>query len=812
MSWDLDTFCSRHGLDASAANELRDALDTMIDPGDSLLDATLDTPVPEGLPSAPHLALQRPLGRGAMGEVWLAHDARLSRPVAVKLLGTALAHDASARERFLAEAQATAQLVHPGIVPVHEVGTWTDGRPFYTMDVIRGETLTTQIAALHQGEEVDPGELDRLVDRLRRACEAVGYAHSRGVVHRDLKPDNLMVGAFGEVLVADWGLVRAAQEAVQAAEPVQTERRADLTQGLAGTPRFMSPEQVAGEEVGPPSDVFSLGAILVQILTGRPAFPQASVHEVLVAVATGQVRLPRRGPETLRSIAGRALRTDPAERFADAAALAEALGDYVAGAERRTRALAEVAAGEALEPRIATLREELGRARAEAEAAMATVAPWMEVEAKLEGWRLEDGVAALQAELDLFEEQRIEHFEAALSHDGELPEALERLADHHRARVEAAESVRDHATAARAERALRRYDRGRHGVFLQGTSLLSLVTEPAGARVTCRRYELVDRRLVPVEPVVLGETPLREVVLPMGDYELTLEKEGFAPVTYPVSLQRQQHWDGVRPGETEPFPVRLLRPEELGPDDCYVPGGWTWRGARGVAFTADAPHRAWVDPFVMRRFPVTNREYIAFLDDVLHTKGEEEALKWVPRERSSSPGVKGPMCYGRNPDGTFVLVPDADGDLWDMDWPVMLVDWHSARAYAAWEAARTGRPWRLPLVAEWEKAGRGGDLRAYPWGDAPEPAFACVRESHRDRPTIVTVRATPHDRSVYGTHGQAGNLRDWCLDPAGPAGEQRSIRGGCWFFPVVSAHLAATYVLEPHRRGDTIGVRLCAAL
>jgi len=805
MSWDLDTFCSRHGLDDSVAGELRDALDTLQDPDDSLAGSAA-TDSPTSVPDAPHLKLERPLGRGAMGEVWLAHDERLARPVAVKLLGTALAHDPSARERFLAEAKATAQLVHPGIVPVHEVGTWHDGRPFYTMDVIRGQTLSVQIDALH--DDGDPAELDRLVDRLRRACEAVGYAHSRGVVHRDLKPDNIMVGAFGEVIVADWGLVRAAQEA---SEPVTTGKRADLTQGLAGTPRYMSPEQVAGDEVGPPSDVFSLGAILVRILDGEHAFPQGTVHAVLVAVATGRPRLPTVGPEALRTIASRALQTEPASRYADAAAMAVALGDYLAGAERRTRALEEVQAGLDLEPRIEALRQDLAQARAAADAAMDEVQPWMEVSAKLDGWRLEDRAQALTSELALLEEKRIEHFEGALSHDGELPEALERLAAHHRANVATAEDVRDHATAARAERALRRYDRGQHRAFLSGASRLSLMTEPSGAIVTCRRYALVDRRLTPVEPVVLGATPLAEVELPMGDYELTLELEGHAPVTYPVSLRRQQHWDGVPPGEHAPRPVRLLRSEELRPDDCYVPGGWCWRGATNVSFTAEAPHRVWVEPFVMRRFPVTNREYLLFLDDVLATKGEEEALRWVPRERSSSPGTPGPMCYGRTDDGRFALVPDADGDLWDPEWPVMLVDWHSACAYAAWEAERSGRPWRLPTVTEWEKAGRGGDLRPHPWGEAAEPAFASVRESHPRRPIPTPVGAFSGDSSPYEVRDLAGGVREWCLDVATNR-SARHIRGGCWFFPIKGLHLAAPYTQEAHRVADIVGFRLAAPL
>jgi len=836
MTWDLDTFCRTHGLDASAADELRDALadtlgpgpaagpgGTAVDPDDSLLAAGDAAPAPPW--AGAHLQLQRLLGQGAMGEVWLATDERLSREVALKLLGHRLAHDAGARERFLAEARATAQLVHPGIVPVHEVGEWRDGRPFYTMDVIRGATLSDELASLHEEGEADSDALNRVVERFRRACEAVGYAHARGVVHRDLKPDNIMVGPFGETLVADWGLVRAAAEGLDdllddtlppipegAQQPVDTGRRADLTQGLAGTPRYMSPEQVVGGEIGPASDVFSLGAILVQVLDGQPAFPQQSLHHVLTAVSVAQARIPDVGPPALREIAARALQAEPADRYAHAGAMAEAIGRYLDGAERRSRALAEVASGQALEPRIAALASEAARCREQAEEALADVATHQPADAKLAGWRLEDRAATLERELTELRERRIEHFEAALSHERRLPEALDLLAAHHREQLLSAEAVRDHRAAARAERALRRYDRGQHAQLLRGLASVSLITDPAGAIVEARRYELRDRRLVPAEPQPLGTTPMSSLTLPMGDYELTVRAPGRAPVVYPVSLRREQHWSGGAPGADEPVAVALPSETSLGPDDCYVPAGPCWRGATGVAFTAEPSHVDWVDAFVMRRHPVTNAEYIRFLDDLLATVGEEEALRYVPRERSSRPGEPGPVCYGRTESGGFCLVPDGDGDVWDLHWPVMLVDWHSAVAYAQWEAARTGEAWRLPTLAEWEKAARGVDGRAYPWGEASDPAFMCVRGSHDGRPLPAPVTAYPADCSPYGVRGMAGNMRDWCADVAGASGEQRALKGGCWFFPGLSAHTAATYYAEPHRRGDTIGFRLARSL
>jgi len=807
MADELKSFGERHGLPKSAIEELHTLFpllgQTAIDPEDSLM-------LPEEASGEAlelgHLRLERPLGQGAMGEVWLAHDDRLSRPVAVKLLGHALQHDTGAIARFFDEARATAQLAHPGIVPVHEVGRWEDGRPFYTMDVIRGETLTAQITALH--EDLSPDALHRLVARFKAVCDAVGYAHSRGVVHRDLKPDNVMVGAFGQVLVADWGLVRADQEV---AEPVHTERSADQTVGMAGTPRFMSPEQVTGDPVGPPSDVFSLGGILVKILDGQYAFPQRATPAVLVAVARGEARIPTTGPEPLRQIAAKALSRKPEDRYETASALGEAIGRWLDGAERRARALAEVTEGQALRSQIDTLGATAQRLRGDSETALADVAKWMPIERKVEAWRLEDEATALEAQVRDLQKRRIEHFEAALSHEHTLPEALALLAEHHRAQVVRAEAHGDTEAAQVGVRQLQRYDRGAYTAFLAGTAKLSLQTEPPGATVTCRPYVMVDRVMQPGEPQVLGQTPLHEVVLPMGEYELTLEAPDHAPVCYPVFLEREQHWDGGIEGHPA-VPISLPGPDDLGPDDCYVPAGPCWQGATNVSFTAPDRHRLWVDGFVIQRFPVTNRQYLRFLDDLLHTEGAESALRYVPRERSSNPNEPGPPCYGLDPDRGFFLAVDNEGDSWDPEYPVLLVDWHSARAYAAWWAAQTGQPWRLPTATEWQKAARGPAGRDHPWGGPADPAFFCCRESHAGRPLPVVVRSFPTDSSVSGVRGLAGNVQDWCADVAGNQGEHRPIKGGTWFFAAPAAHSATQYFLVPHRRGDTLGFRLARSV
>jgi serine/threonine-protein kinase len=177
-----------------------------------------------------------------------------------------------------------------------------------------------------------------------------------------------------------------------------------------------------------------------------------------------------------------------------------------------------------------------------------------------------------------------------------------------------------------------------------------------------------------------------------------------------------------------------------------------------------------VDSFVLRRDPVTNREYLAWLDALVAEGRGAEAERHAPRLSPNLVGQEGRPVYGRAADGRFLLVPDAEGDLWQPDWPVVLIDWASAMAFADWTAARTGLPWRLAWEPEREKALRGVDGRALPWGDQLEPTWSRNAQSGPWRPTPAPVGTPPEDESVYGVRGLAGNVRDWTL----------SLRDGAW--------------------------------
>ncbi|MCA9489253.1 MAG: serine/threonine protein kinase, partial [Myxococcales bacterium] len=186
-----------------------------------------------------------PIGAGGMGEVRRVHDAELDRVVALKLVRQDLGADGV--EQLRREARTTARLDHPAIVAVHDVGVLDDGRVWFTMREVRGQTLASLLAA------DDRPRLRRLLDLLAQVGRAVAHAHASGVVHRDLKPDNVMVGPFGEVQVMDWGLGWALDDGAPSDE-------------IAGTPAYMAPEQARGQAglLGPPTDVYALGAVLYE--------------------------------------------------------------------------------------------------------------------------------------------------------------------------------------------------------------------------------------------------------------------------------------------------------------------------------------------------------------------------------------------------------------------------------------------------------------------------------------------------------------------------------------------------------------------
>jgi serine/threonine protein kinase len=292
-------------------------------------------------------------------------DRELNREVAIKEIKTEYARDSEARQRFNLEAEITAKLEHPGVVPVYGLGHRVDGQPFYAMRFIAGDSLKDACAKYYAGKKKRSSSENILLfrDLLARfidVCNTIAYAHSRGVLHRDLKPGNIMLGKYGETLVVDWGLAKSvlgrnndteyAQQSSQTSTTGST--TATLTGSVLGTPQFMSPEQASGRlgELGAASDIYSLGATLYYLLVNNAPYAGQPANQILENVGKGLFPKPREIDPSisraLEAICLKAMALHPQDRYSSPEELAKDIERYLA--EEPTEAYKESFIGKIL--------------------------------------------------------------------------------------------------------------------------------------------------------------------------------------------------------------------------------------------------------------------------------------------------------------------------------------------------------------------------------------------------------------------------------------------------------------------------------
>ena len=303
-------------------------------------------------------ALVSKLGKGGMGEVFAAQDGMLNREVAVKVLST----DAKiGLARFVREAQVTAQLSHPNVIPVYGLEETDEGNPALTMKLIHGNTFAEYIKQCSSATGTSDYDHERhgqngRIENFLRVCDAISYSHSRGVIHRDLKPDNLMIGTYGEVYVMDWGIARLLGEPNEESSAADLEARlgsTDISAGseemktrvgaVLGTPVYMSPEQAAGESVGPKSDQFSLGMVLFEMLTYSPPRKMNNKIELRDKLLSGardsfsEAKQYAQVHPALQAIVNRATSPEPSDRYPSVQEFSDDLRRYVHREEVQAR-------------------------------------------------------------------------------------------------------------------------------------------------------------------------------------------------------------------------------------------------------------------------------------------------------------------------------------------------------------------------------------------------------------------------------------------------------------------------------------------
>jgi tetratricopeptide (TPR) repeat protein/serine/threonine protein kinase len=383
------------------------------------------------------------LGVGGMGKVYKVLDPSLNRTLALKVIHPNLMEIPALVSRFVEEAQIQANLQHPNIVPIHEIGRLEDNRPYFTMRMVQDDPYSAQIEAVHKASSATQwlptanGTTFRdLINVFHQVCVTVAFAHAQGVIHRDLKPDNILIGRFGQVLVVDWGLAKfmgvthedeGDVEYFDTRRP-QVGRNKTLIGSVAGTPAYMSPEQARGEtkEVGLPTDVYALGAILYEILGGRAPFDGKSSAEILEQVRKHGPKdklLLDKIPPPLRALCQSAMERNQSDRTLSAHALAQGLKDWLEGAEKRDKGLKE----------LEIAREVLADVqRLEIQAA----AEWKQASSRIQsegaesigGWESWDNNKATQVKIRGLREDHRRVLQGALVHAPDLEEAHNALA------------------------------------------------------------------------------------------------------------------------------------------------------------------------------------------------------------------------------------------------------------------------------------------------------------------------------------------------------------------------------------------------
>jgi serine/threonine-protein kinase len=759
--------------------------------------------------ASPRYMLGAELGRGGVGRVIKAFDRYLGRTVAMKLpLQSPLPPDEA--ERFIEEAQATGQLEHPNIVPIYDIGVLATGEAFYTMKRVRNQSLRNVIDGLKQNvpqivREYGP---TRLLSIFLQVCQAVHYAHVRGVIHRDLKPDNIMLGDFGEVHVMDWGLARIVNRGVVTDRSLHGGDRSEFGHAV-GTPAYMAPEQARGDtnSVNEKSDVYALGVILYEIVTLKQPSTRPTVMETLMAIVSEPIVPPSKAapdraivPDMERIIM-RALEKDADKRFATAREIHDAVENFIDGRSAR-EAERHLLEGESLARLYESAKKEMLAADQAVDEAAVDIQDWEPVEVKRHLWTLEDRRREASTRMARAFGEAIRELTQALAYVPDKPEARRALARLYFSRYELAEREDNERDTLYYESLLKQYD---DGTFLDGLheeAPVSIYTRPRKAAVFVQRLDERDRTQVPGPPEHLGESPIIERFTPRGSYVVRIKHPSYPLVHMPLHINRPDPI-GVH--------VELPDPAWFQPGFCYIPAGQSVFGGDAEAFDPLTWERLEVGAHFMQRRPVTFREYLEFLDDIA-LQDPALAHQHVPRTRET----EGALAI-RSRNGRFVPVdvliegamrtiyPYGAGHEWDL--PVLCITHHDAQAYAAWRAARDKVPYRLPTEFEWERAGRGADARIFPWGDHFDATF-CKMASSRPMPSQPEpVGAFAYDRSPFDVRDLAGGVREWV--DSDDADEAQAIqRGGSWRGDARACRLASRWRSLRTARFIYVGFRL----
>ncbi|HET6612879.1 MAG TPA: bifunctional serine/threonine-protein kinase/formylglycine-generating enzyme family protein [Kofleriaceae bacterium] len=738
----------------------------------------------------------RIIGTGGSGEVTECIDTVLGRRVALKAIKPEMVDDARAQRVLDRESQVTSTLEHPNIIPVYDAGIRSAGDRYYVMRLVSQPSLEDILARVAAGdlEIAEQYALGRLLRHFMQVCQAVDYAHSRGVIHCDLKPANILLGEFGEVLLVDWGLAYSVE---------------DQSGFRGGTPGYMAPEQMdpACSAFDARTDVFALGAILYEILSLQPAFAGVSVASIFDEMEpdeTGHLSLvppSERAPDldippVLDAICMRALEYKREARFSSAREMAAAIETFLdrkQELERRQReADLRAKEGDELAERYHELVEMRPDQLAKLASVRAMLKSWDPPDKKRVLWDAEDRIAVTDSLRVRTLQAAVAAYEQALELIGGHRQARRGLAKLYWSELRHAQERRDDLNQIYFEGLVRQYDEGMLISSLRGKGFLS-VEAPTGASLFLETLKERHRRLVTVGQPRALEQPVAGLALATGSYVLCAATGDGKTVRHPLL---------IRSGREYHLQVEVARAATLADGDIMIPAGPALLGGDPQAPAAGELREVTVPAFAIGKWPVVFRDYLAFIADCIATG--QDVTELLPQNRSDAP-------YWEHTGDGFVprFLPAIPDGVDPISLPAFGITATAARAYADWVSAKTGHRYRLPTEIEWEKAARGADGRAFPWGDRFDATFCKMRESRPGPPMPEPADAFPLDQSPYGVCALAGTVAEWVIPTGAGDGDLRfASRGGAWCDWEIDCRPSAQRSYFASERSARLGFRL----
>ncbi len=768
------------------------------------------------------------LGNGSFGLVHAAEDTMLGRAVAIKSLKAHFQEEEEIVDRFLKEARGTAQLEHPNIIPVHEVGVSDELGVYFTMKKIEGEDLKEILDKLQGNlafyEKTYP--LNFLLEVFLSVCNGVAFAHSKGVIHRDLKPANIMIGEFGEVLILDWGLVK--QLDVEEASGSKIKLRMDefddgsqtLDGAVSGTPNYMAPEQAEGRtgDIDFQSDVYSLGAILYHILTHVPPFERTQLRRLLENVKTGTFEPPRKRfpnrkiPRELEAICLKAMSLYPLRRYRSVEQLAQDIRNYIGHFEVKaykaprwvrwwktckrnpikysvaaaTLAALLLAFGAQRAMLYGSYKTNLRNAEEFRQSAARNIS-----EAKLKYEIMQEAIPS-KSIVETPNEKEFNHLVREINHDLNLahsyyenvPESFQSkrsvrkgMMDVVRQRVEFSlyRGAYDEAEDRLGE-VKTRVERWGGKLRPEATAFLTDMDEQVAGEGVLELVEPsgVDKvsiffQLEHEPDFVIGELVKRSSTFPL---RIDPIKKGSYIMEVVLENGRKIPYP-IYIGHGEYKQIQLKIPSELPEGMAFVPAGSFFYGGDESRFYRK--HRVALEAFFIKQYEVTFAEYSVF---------------WKTLSDELKPKYDSRIQFDQN-ERKFHKAWDAAGNLLEeqlrLEMPVVGITRDAAVAYCKWLSKQRGATIRLPTAKEWEKAARGVDGRRYVWGNGLDVRLTLTKKNSRGKKKYPFL-APPGkfkltDVSAYNVYDMAGNVREMTSTLLPGSDTLYQIKGGSAFTP-----------------------------